>query len=92
MTLSACHSPSSLWQCHIVLRERRADEAVRAVRIVVEADFERDQSLFAQIDALGRLRASPSPRSADEWPYLPAFTSSSLKPGCERVRARPTRC
>ena len=41
--------------------ERRADEAVRAVGIVVEADFQRDQPLLAQVDTLRDLPLLPVP-------------------------------
>ena len=58
----------------------RADEAVRAVRVVVEADLQRDQAVLAEVDALRDLPCSKSQKWTC-WPYLPAFTSSSLKPG-----------
>ena len=41
--------------------EGGADEAVRAVRVVVEADLQRDQAVLPEVDALGDLALLPVP-------------------------------
>ena len=91
MTLSAFHFSPSFCQCQIVLLERRADEAVRAVRVVMEADFERDHALFARstVWAMRRLVQSQKCKLMAVLARLDVF---ELEARPDRVRVQPIRC
>ena len=58
--------------------ERRANVTVRAVRVVMEAYFERDQPFFAQIDALNDASLLP----------IPEVNAASVLPGGDIIEVK----